>query len=213
VTLFLDIGQGAGLAGATGVRPYLPPLLTGALARADAGIDFDDTAYDFLESTWFLALLVALAVAAYLIERRRTREDPRMASLAERRAEVQGRLPWLTLADGMLVTAALLLGALLFAGSLESGGHFGTWGLAAGFVCAALGYLAVAGIFAGARRRLGGSGAGLLDAYADAVALLMALLAVFLDPSGYVFLVAFAVLILRSRRSGGQKYAGLRILR
>jgi hypothetical protein len=213
VSLFLDIGQGAGLAGATGVRPYLPPLLTGALARADAGIDFDDTAYDFLESTWFLSLLLALAVAAYLIERLRTREDPRLASPSERRAEVQGRLPWLTLADGMLVTAALVLGALLFAGSLEAGGHFGTWGLAAGFVCAALGYLAVAGIFAGARRRLSGSGAGLVDAYADAVALVMALLAVFLDPSGYVFLVVFAVLILRSRRSGGEKYAGLRILR
>ena len=32
-----------GLAGATGVRPYLPPLLAGALARGDTGIDFDGT--------------------------------------------------------------------------------------------------------------------------------------------------------------------------
>src|ERR687894_811992 len=40
MNLFLDIGTGAGLASSTGVRPYLPPLLAGGLARADTGIDF-----------------------------------------------------------------------------------------------------------------------------------------------------------------------------
>ena len=50
----MDIGTGAGLAGATGVRPYLPPLPTGALRGADTGIDFDGTDWSFLESPVFL---------------------------------------------------------------------------------------------------------------------------------------------------------------
>jgi len=213
VSLFLDIGQGAGVAGAAGVRPYLPPLLTGALAKADAGIDFDQTSYDFLESTGFLAAVLALAAISYFIERRRTGEDPRLASPEEKREETAGRAPWLTAADGLLVTAALVFGALMFAGSLESGGRAGGLGLAAGGACAALGYLAVAGIFAGARRRLRGSSAALVDAYADAVALAITPLAIFLEPTGYVVILAFVFLILRSRRAGAGKYAGLRILR
>ena len=43
MSLFLDIGTGAGLASAHGVRPFLPPLLAGGLARGDIGIDFDGT--------------------------------------------------------------------------------------------------------------------------------------------------------------------------
>ena len=43
MSLFLDIGTGAGLATASGVRPYLPPLLAGALARGDVAIDFEGT--------------------------------------------------------------------------------------------------------------------------------------------------------------------------
>ena len=39
--LFLAISQGIGLSLATGVRPFLPPLLVGALARADVGVDFE----------------------------------------------------------------------------------------------------------------------------------------------------------------------------
>ena len=56
--LFLAISQGTGLALATGVRPFLPPLLAGALARADVGIDFSGTDFSFLESTPFLLAVV-----------------------------------------------------------------------------------------------------------------------------------------------------------
>ncbi len=78
MSLFLDIGTGAGLAGATGVRPFLPPLLAGALARGDVGIDFDGTDWSFLESPAFLAAVLVLALASYALDRA-TRETGRGA--------------------------------------------------------------------------------------------------------------------------------------
>src|SRR5215217_2252366 len=69
MSLFLDIGTGAGLASSTGIRPYLPPLLAGGLARGDVAIDFDGTDFSFLESPGFLAGVVALGVIAFFAER------------------------------------------------------------------------------------------------------------------------------------------------
>ena len=71
MSLVLDIGQGAGLAGSSGIRPFLPPLLAGALARGNVGLDFSGTSYAFLESPWWLALMFVLAMVSYLLERRR----------------------------------------------------------------------------------------------------------------------------------------------
>ena len=53
--LALDILQGLGLASATGLRPFLPALLAGALASGDLGLDFDGTQFAFLESPWLAA--------------------------------------------------------------------------------------------------------------------------------------------------------------
>src|ERR687889_2005262 len=69
MSLFLDIGTGAGLASSTGVRPSLPPLLAGGLARGDIGIDFDGTDFSFLESTAFLGAIVVVGVVAFFVER------------------------------------------------------------------------------------------------------------------------------------------------
>src|ERR687895_1499047 len=69
MSVFLDTTTGIGLSGATGVRPYLPPLLAGALARGDTGIDFDGTDWSFLESPGFLVAVLALGVIAYVAER------------------------------------------------------------------------------------------------------------------------------------------------
>ena len=89
------------------MRPYLPPLLAGALARADTGIDFDGTDWSFLESPGFLAVVLALGVVAYLLERsgRRTASSSRPSPAGCRRQ--------------------LVLGALLFAGALADGGQRG----------------------------------------------------------------------------------------
>jgi hypothetical protein len=191
VSVFLDTTTGMGLAGATGVRPYLPPLLAGGLARGDIGIDFDGTDWRFLESTGFLLAVLAVGVVAYLLERSDT-----------------GRA--VEIFSGVL---GVVLGALLFAGALADGGTDAWIGLIAGPICAVLGWLAVGGLVERARQRLEGGAAALLTAYADGVALLLAALAIALPPISILAIAAFVVLLLGGRRREGEKYAGLRVLR
>lgn len=192
ISLAFDIGQGAGLAGATGVRPFLPPLLAGALARGDTGIDFDGTGWQFLESPGFLLALVVLAVISYGAERSGT----------NRRLIARGT-----------AVLSLALGALLFAGALAAGGESAAPGIIAGAACAALAFVAVGGLLERAARRLDAAAAGLLNVYADLAALALAALAIFVEPVGYLAIAAFAVLLVRGREQGQRKYAGLRILR
>src|SRR5215213_861990 len=93
--LVLDLLQGAGIAAAIGIRPFLPVLLAGAFAAANLGLDFDGTDFAFLEAAGFLlGIVVLLAVV----------------DLAGRRAgpEATDRGPWLY----GLLAAALALGAL-----------------------------------------------------------------------------------------------------
>jgi hypothetical protein len=213
----MDIGQGAGLSGASGVRPFLPTLLAGALAREDAGVDFDGTSFSFLESPYFLLAVLLVGVAAYALERRH--QDAPAARPGEARANIdatgEGRDP---LGLAMLVIG-VVLGALLFAGSLADHGYESWPGAVGGVVCALLGYLALASLFARARRRLQGQrseSAGaltLLGVYADLIALAIAGLSILFPPLAFVALAAFLLLLLRSRGEGAQKFEGLRILR
>jgi hypothetical protein len=198
LALFLDIAQGAGLAGATGVRPFLPPLLAGALARGDIGVDFEQGSFSFLEHPAFLLLVLALAVGSYAAERARPAPG-----------REGGRDP-VAIA---LAAMAVALGALLFAGSLTEGGISGWPGLAGGAACAALGYVAAYGLLARARRRVDPGAAALLPAYGDVVALVLAAVAVFVPPVSLLALAAFVFLIVRGRRRERGKYEGLRILR
>ena len=174
------------------MRPFLPPLLAGALARGDIGIDFDGTDWSFLESPGFLLAVLALGVVAY-------------AAGALRRP---GRA--VEIFSGAL---GVVLGALLFAGALADGGTDAWPGLIAGPLCALLGWLAVGGLLERARRRLDEGAAALLTAYADGAALLLAAIAIFVPPVSFLAIVAFVVLLLGGQRREGEKYAGLRILR
>lgn len=203
MSAFIDFSTGAGLASATGVRPYLPPLLAGGLARGDIGIDFDGTNFDFLESTAFLGALVAISLVAFLLERaaaRRPRAD------ADARA---GRGP-VEIAAGAV---GVILGALLFGGALADGGHETLIGILLGPVCAALGWFAIGGLVERVRARIEPDQAALLTAFADGAALLLAAIAVFVPPLALLAIPGFIVLLLGGRRRDGEKYAGLRILR
>jgi uncharacterized membrane protein len=195
MSLFMDIGQGAGLAGSSGVRPFLPPLLAGALARGNVGLDFSGTDFSFLESVWWLALLLALAVLAYVIERARP------GAAGSRQVQ---------LGEGVL---GLAFGALLFGGSLADTGHKSWPGLIAGVACALLGFAAVAGLVRRARRRLDPSAAAFLSAYADLAALVLAGLAILIPPVSFVALAAFVLLLVQGRKGEARKFEGLRILR
>ena len=195
MSYFLDIGTGAGLASSTGVRPFVPTLLAGGLARGDVGIDFDGTDFSFLESTAFLAALVVVGVAAFLVERSRTPADGRGA------------------AEILLGVIAIALGAVLFAGALADNGHPVWVGLVFGPFCAALAWLAVGGLVERVRARVEPEQAALVTAYADAAALLLAAIAIFVPPLALLAIPGFFVLLAGGRRRDGEKYAGLRILR
>jgi hypothetical protein len=203
MSLFLDIGTGAGLASASGVRPYLPPLLAGGLARGDIGIDFDGTDLRFLESPGFLAGVLALAVIGFFVERSAAnRASPDIGGRA-------GRGP----AELLAGVVGVAFGALLFAGALADNGHPAWIGLVFGPLCAALGWLAVGGLVERARARLEPAAAALLTAYSDGAALVLAAIAIFVPPLALLAIPGFVVLLAGGRRREGEKYAGLRILK
>ena len=70
----LDLLQGAGIAAAIGIRPFLPVLLAGALASADLGIDFDGTDFAFLEEAGSCSRVRRASSCSTLVGRRAGRE-------------------------------------------------------------------------------------------------------------------------------------------
>lgn len=196
MTLFLAICTGIGLALAVGLRPFLPALLAGALASADAGIDFDGTDVSFLEGSGFLLALVVGVIVLVVLERRRSAEQVSGGPVG---AAVAG--------------IGLGLGALLFGGALADEGYAFWPGLIGGIACAALAAAAARAVIGSTRRRLDDEAASTLPVYAEGVALLLAALAVFVPPVSLLALAFFGWLLIQQRRRAGQKYAGLRILR
>ena len=190
--LFLAISQGIGTSLATGIRALLVPLFVGVMARLNAGIDFEQTGFEWLESVWWLALLVVLVVAAWLLDR----------------SDVE-------VPEGVWVVVAMGLGGLLFAGALEDENYFGTVGIIPGMLCALVGFLAARAFLGGAVDRLAarGESGATVTVLGDLGAILVAALAVLVPPASYL-LAAFCLwVLLARRRREGQKYEGLRILR
>ena len=215
MSLFLDIGTGAGLASATGIRPYLPPLLAGGLARGDIGIDFDGTGLWWLESPAFLAGVVAVGVIAFLIERQPPAPRARGigGSAANRAPPDTGGPIGRGAAEILSGLIGVALGTLLFVGALLDNGQPSWIGLVFGPLCVALAWVAVGGLVERVRARLETDQAALVNAYADMAALILAGIAILVPPLAYLAFPGFVLLLLGRRRREGEKYAGLRILR
>jgi hypothetical protein len=187
LTFALDILTAIGLGAACGLRPFLPVLVAGALAAANATIDFDGTGYAFLEAPgWLLAIAIALVVT----------------TLAAR-----------FIPDYGLWMAGLVLGGMLGAGTLEDHGHSPIIGWAVGVLCAVLAAAAARDLFGRVRSRLDAKTAGALPLYAEGASLVAALLAVLVPPLSIVVVGFLAWLLRGGRRRSGEKYAGLRVLR
>lgn len=194
--LFLAICLGIGLALAVGMRPFLPALLIGALARGDAGIDFEGTDVAFLEQPAFLLALVIAVLVLVAADRRLGAERVRQGPLG---AAVGG--------------IELALGALMFGGALADDGYALWPGLIAGIACAALATAVVRSLYTRTSARLDADAARALPLYFLGAALALAGLTVLAPPVGLAGLAFFAWLFISQRRREGRKYAGLRILR
>jgi Domain of unknown function (DUF4126) len=187
LTLLLDILTAIGLGAACGLRPFVPALAAGALAAANATIDFDGTGYSFLEAPgWLLAVVIAIVVTV----------------LAAR-----------FVPDYVLWVAGLVIGGMLGAGTLEDHHHSAVIGWVLGVLCAVLAAAAARDLFARVRSRLDEHAAGALPLYAEGAALVAAVAAVLAPPLSIVVVGFLAWLFQGGRRRSGEKYAGLRVLR
>src|SRR5215211_8769062 len=150
MSLLLDLLQGAGIAAAIGIRPFLPVLLVGALAAGNLGIDFGGTDFAFLEQAPALAIvLVLLALALYAVRRGgpQATEQP----------------PWVA----VFAVLAMALGALEAAGSLADHDHPILPGVLVGAACAGLGFAVTRELLTRVRRRLDVEAASALPLYAE----------------------------------------------
>jgi len=192
----LALLQGLGIAAAIGIRPFLPVLLTGALAAADLGLDFEGTAFSFLEQPGFLLAMVAAVAIFGFIERRRG-------------TEADGRDPVVL----VLLVVAFVLGALEASGSLDDVSSDWWPGVPVGVAAASLGFAAARSLFGRVAARLDPDARGALPIYAEGAALLTAGLSILFPPLAIVIVVGLAWLLRGGKRRQGEKYAGLRILR
>lgn len=196
MNLVFDIFQGIGVAAAVGVRPFLPALAVGALGAGDIQIDFAHCDMSWLQKPPFLLAMAVCAIALALVERRLSTEQLERAPFAL-----------------VLAAASIVIGALLFAGSLCRGGYAIWPGLVGGAICALIGVLATRPLLARARARLEDEQARLLPVFTEGAALLAAVLSVVAPPVGVVVLGLLLWLLIAGRGRDDQKYAGLRILR
>jgi Domain of unknown function (DUF4126) len=193
--LALDILQGLGVASAAGLRPFLPAILTGALATADLGVDFDHTKFSFLESPiWLLILVIALVASVFI---RKLLESPP--------------------GEAALSGIGIGLGALLCAGSIADRHHTWWYGLIAGAAVALLASAVSRSLFGRVRARFASSGdagaAAALPFYGEVAGAVVAGLSVLFPPLAILAIGFLIALWWTGRRRGEQKYAGLRILR
>ena len=171
MNLVFDICTGIGVAAAVGIRPFLPALVVGALAAASVQIHFAHTDFSFLQSAPFLLIMVVGAGLLAVAERRLGRERLERGPVA---LAVAG--------------AAVVIGALLFAGSLCRGGYAIWPGIVGGVICAGVGVMATRPLVARVRARLDDEAAAALPLFAEMAAVVAAALSVVAPPVGIIVL-------------------------
>src|SRR4051794_30554468 len=192
----LDLLQGAGIAAAIGIRPFLPVLLVGALAAGNLGIDFGGTDFAFLEQAPALAIVVVLlALSLYAVRR----GGP----------EATERPPYVAI----FAVFAVALGALEAAGSLADHDHPIVPGIVVGAGGAAVGFAAALDLPRRTRRGREGGAEGAPPLSGGSAAPRGAGLSVLSPPLAVLVVAGLVALLLGGRRRAGEKYAGLRILR
>ena len=177
-------------------------IVTGVMAHENAGIDFSGTDWSWLESPVFLAILAAVYVVFWLLDRGGGSNAIRPGGRA------------MEASPGYLISCAAA-GALLFAGSLADGGHAAWPGLIAGALLGLLGCFSFGRLFARANARLFAAGdPGIVLGLArDVATIAVTVLVVLVGVLGYLVVLAAIVIALAARRREGEKYEGLRILR
>lgn len=196
MTLLFAIFLGIGLALGVGLRPFLPALLIGALARGDLGVDFEGTDLAFLEDPVFLLVLLIGVLVTFALERRSAGAGLDAGPVA-----------------AALGVVALALGGLYFAGALADDGYAWWPGVIAGVAVAALAAVTARTFFRRTRARLDDEAAAALPVYAEGAGAIVAGLSILCPPLALLALVFLAWLLLGQRRREGKKYAGLRMLR
>src|SRR3954451_5354543 len=179
----LDLLQGLGIAAGIGIRPFLPTLLAGALAAGNLGIDFGGTDFSFLEKAPFLLVILVLVALFGFLHRRK----PAVPVL-------------------LLGAIAVVLGALMAAGSVAD--HSDTWwpGLIVGAAAALLGFAATRSLLQRVRGRLDEQTAATLPLYEEAGGVGAAGLSILLPPLAIVIAGGLAWLLAGGRRRAGEKY-------
>lgn len=191
------IGLGLGFGVAAGLRPFLPVLLAGGLARLSAlGMAFSPGSYSFLQAGWWLIAAAACLLIVYVLQLRVGSERFDQGAPA-----------------AALAGIGVGVGALMLAGSLSAQHDLAWPGLIGGALAAVIAQAAVRPIVLRARRRLPDkSSKQALTLYLDLASLIVAGLVALVHPLGYVVVLLFAWLALAGRRRSGARYAGLRIL-
>jgi uncharacterized membrane protein len=196
-SIYARVCMGAGLAALSGVRAFLPVAFLALYSRVEffSAPVLDGTPFAFLEKTWVLALLFALAIIELA-----TDKIPAIASLNRQ----------------IMRPIRIALGGLVFAAALAPDGWIPMT------ICAIVG-LAIAGLAEHAAHsmrpgtqpgaRIEATPFVLLSIYADVLVLVGTLLFVLVPLIGALFACLMFLFVFRLRQRRNRKHKGLRILK
>lgn len=192
-SIYARVCMGAGLAALTGVRAFLPVAFLALYSRVEffSAPVLDTTPFAFLEKTWVIALLFALAIIELT-----TDKIPAIASLHRQ----------------IMRPIRIALGGLVFAAAMAPDGWISMT------VCGIVGLL-IAGLAEHAAHsmrpetRIETAPFVLLSIYADVLVLVGTLLFVLVPIIGALFACLIFLFVYRLRRRRTRKHKGLRILK